>query len=86
MLFRDALLKPNFIKIQAISVDTIYEFESGKLWEEGRGLIDFHKINTTNAKPASVRGNSCTYIKIPLYVFLNTSSNTVSLSAGTFNQ
>ena len=50
--------KPSSIKIQAFSVDNIRELESGKLWEERWGLIDFHKINTTNGKPASVRDNS----------------------------
>jgi hypothetical protein len=53
---------------------------------ERGGLIDFHKINTTNGKSASVRDNSYTYSKIPLYIILNTSSNTASLSAGIFNQ
>jgi hypothetical protein len=53
--------------------------------ERGR-LIDFHKINTTNGKSALVRDNSYTYSKISLYIILNTSFNSVSLSAGTFNQ
>jgi hypothetical protein len=57
-----------------------------KLWEEKGGLRDFHKIGTTNGKPASVRDNGYTYSKIPLYIILNTSSNTVILSAGTFIQ
>jgi len=52
--------KPSSTEIQAISAETIYEFESGKLWEERGGLIDFHKINTTNGKSASVRDNSYT--------------------------
>ena len=78
--------KPSSIEIQAISVDTIYKFESGKLWEEREGLIDFHKINTTNGKSASVRDNSYTYSKISLYIILNTSFNSVRLSARNFNQ
>jgi len=78
--------KPSSIKCQAISVDNIYDFKSGKLWEEIGGLIDFHKINTTNGKSASVRDNIYTDSKIPLYIILNTSSNTANLSAGTFDQ